>query len=133
MTNVEELAQRVANIDRQSAGELANSLNKLFGFRYRYVSYSLTDWINSYGSMPNTKVEKVLEEPTEFTVILESFDSSKKILMIREIKTITGLGLVESKNFVDMLPKVVKDGLSKENADKIVQQLTTVGGTVKIQ
>ena len=132
MTNVEELAQKVSNLDRQSAGELASMLNKVFGFKYRYVSYSLTDWINSYGMA--TKIQEVkVEEPTEFAVILESFDPSKRMTVIKEIKTITGLGLVESKNFVDALPKMVKNGLSKESADQIVQQLTTIGAVIKIQ
>jgi len=132
MTNIEDLAQKMANMDRHTAGELASALNRAFGFRYVYVSYSLTDWINSYGQVPKTQIETIVE-PTEFAVILEGFDPAKRMLVIREIKTITGLGLVESKSFVDSAPKTIKNGLAKENAEQIIQQLTAVGAIVKLQ
>ena len=68
------------------------------------------------------------EEQTEFTVTLEGFDAAKKIPVIKAIREITGLGLGEAKALVEGAPKVVKEGVSKADADKMVADLTAAGG-----
>ena len=68
------------------------------------------------------------EEQTEFTVTLESFDAAKKIPVIKAIREITGLGLGEAKALVEGAPKVVKEGVSKADADKMIADLTAAGG-----
>ena len=73
------------------------------------------------------------EEKTEFTVVLKSFDAEKKIPVIKEVRAITGLGLKEAKELVEAGDKPVKEGVSKEEAAKIKQQLETAGGKVDIQ
>jgi large subunit ribosomal protein L7/L12 len=72
------------------------------------------------------------EEKTSFTVVLESAAADKKIAVIKEIRAITGLGLKEAKDLVDGAPKTVKEGVSKEEADKLKAQLETAGGKVKL-
>jgi len=74
-----------------------------------------------------------VEEKTEFTVVLKSFDAEKKIPVIKEVRAITGLGLKEAKELVEAGDKPVKEGISKEEAAKIKQQLETAGGKVDIQ
>ena len=74
-----------------------------------------------------------VEEKTEFTVVLKSFDAEKKIPVIKEVRAITGLGLKEAKELVEAGDKPVKEGVSKEEAAKIKQQLETAGGKVDIQ
>jgi large subunit ribosomal protein L7/L12 len=73
------------------------------------------------------------EEQTEFTVVLKSFDAEKKIPVIKEVRALTGLGLKEAKELVEAGGKPVKEGVSKEEAAKIKQQLETAGGKVDIQ
>jgi large subunit ribosomal protein L7/L12 len=73
------------------------------------------------------------EEKTEFTVVLKSFDAEKKIPVIKEVRAITGLGLKEAKELVEAGDKPVKEGVSKEEAAKIRQQLETAGAKVEIQ
>jgi len=73
------------------------------------------------------------EEKTEFTVVLKSYDAEKKIPVIKEVRAITGLGLKEAKELVEAGDKPVKEGVSKEEAAKIKQQLETAGAKVDIQ
>ena len=72
------------------------------------------------------------EEKTEFDVILTGF-GDKKLGVIKVIREITGLGLKEAKDMVEGCPKAVKEGISKEDAEKIKAQLTEVGATVEIK
>jgi len=72
------------------------------------------------------------EAQTEFTVILAN-GGDKKINVIKEIRTITGLGLKEAKDLVEGAPKTVKEGVSKEEADKIKKVLEENGATVEVK
>ncbi|MEI6148535.1 MAG: 50S ribosomal protein L7/L12 [bacterium] len=73
-----------------------------------------------------------VEEKTEFTVVLTGAGSNK-IGVIKEIRTITGLGLKESKDLVEGAPKTVKDGVSKDEAAKLKEVLEKAGATVEIK
>ena len=72
------------------------------------------------------------EEQTEFTVILAA-GGDKKINVIKEIRTITGLGLKEAKDLVEGAPKVIKEGASKDEAQKIKKVLEENGATVEVK
>ena len=72
------------------------------------------------------------EEKTEFDVVLKSAGANK-IAVIKEIRAITGLGLKDAKDLVDGAPKTVKEGASKEDADKIAEQLKKAGAEVEIK
>jgi large subunit ribosomal protein L7/L12 len=71
------------------------------------------------------------EEKTEFNVHLESF-GDKKIDVIKVVRTITGLGLKEAKELVEGAPKVLKEGVSKEDAEKFKKDLEAAGAKVKV-
>ncbi|MHC4740305.1 MAG: 50S ribosomal protein L7/L12 [Planctomycetota bacterium] len=71
------------------------------------------------------------EEKTSFDVILKEF-GDKKIQVIKEVRAITGLGLKEAKELVDGVPKPVKEGASKDDAEAIVKQLEAVGAVVEL-
>src|SRR6266704_3349855 len=73
------------------------------------------------------------EEPTEFRVVLEGFDPAKKINVIKVVREITGLGLKEAKDAVEGAPKVVKEGISKEEAEKFKKQLEDGGAKVELK
>ena len=72
------------------------------------------------------------EEKTEFDVILKEI-GSQKIKVIKVVREVTGLGLKEAKAVVDSAPKAVKEGISKEEAEKIKAKLEEVGATVEIK
>ena len=72
------------------------------------------------------------EEKTEFDVVLASF-GEKKINVIKEVRAITGLGLKEAKDLVESAPKEIKEGVAKDEADKIKEQLEGAGATVEIK
>jgi len=72
------------------------------------------------------------EEQTEFDVILTG-DGGKKINVIKEVRAITQLGLTEAKTLVESAPKAVKEGVSKDEAEKIKKQLEEAGATVEIK
>ncbi len=72
------------------------------------------------------------EEKTEFDVILTG-DGGKKINVIKEVRAITQLGLTEAKTLVESAPKAVKEGISKDEAEKIKAQLEAAGATVELK
>ena len=72
------------------------------------------------------------EEKTEFDVVLKAAGANK-IAVIKEIRAITGLGLKDAKDLVDGAPKTVKEGASKEDAEKIAEQLKKAGAEVEIK
>ncbi|UVO54232.1 50S ribosomal protein L7/L12 [Sphingomonas sp. SUN039] len=72
------------------------------------------------------------EEQTEFDVILTG-DGGKKINVIKEVRAITGLGLTEAKTLVESAPKAVKEGVNKDEAEKLKKQLEEAGATVELK
>jgi large subunit ribosomal protein L7/L12 len=74
----------------------------------------------------------VAEEQTTFAVVLTGF-GDKKIQVIKVVRAQTGLGLKEAKDLVEGVPKTVKDGVSKEEAEKMKKELEESGGAVKIE
>ena len=74
----------------------------------------------------------VVEEKTEFDVIMTSF-GAEKIKVIKEIRGITGLGLAEAKKLVEGVPAKIKEAVSKEDAEAVKAQLEAVGATIEIK
>ena len=81
---------------------------------------------------PGAAAAPAAEEKTEFDVVLKSF-GEKKLDVIKAIRGITGLGLKEAKEMVEGAPKTVKEGVSKEEADKIAEELKAAGAEVEIK
>ena len=73
-----------------------------------------------------------VEEKTEFDVVMTSF-GAEKIKVIKEIRGITGLGLAEAKALVEAVPKAIKEGISKEDAEALKAQLEAVGAVIEIK
>jgi large subunit ribosomal protein L7/L12 len=71
-------------------------------------------------------------EKTEFTVMLTGF-GDKKIQVIKEVRTVTGLGLKEAKDLVEGVPSPLKEGVAKDEAEKIKAQIEAAGGQVEIK
>ena len=76
--------------------------------------------------------ETAVEEKTEFDVILTAV-GDKKIQVIKEVRSITNLGLKDAKDLVEAAPKPIKEGVKKEEAEEIKQKIEAVGGSVEIK
>ena len=74
-----------------------------------------------------------VQEKTLFTLSLKSFDAAAKPKIIKEIKSMLGLSLVDSKKFVESAPKMMKEGVPKEEAEKIIETLKGLGGVVTME
>jgi len=77
--------------------------------------------------------EAPAEEQTEFDVVLESFDASAKIKVLKEVRNATGLGLGDAKAMVEAAPKTIKEGASKEDAEALKKAIEAVGGKVTLK
>ncbi len=73
------------------------------------------------------------EEKTEFDVILESFDASAKIKVLKEVRNATGLGLGDAKAMVEAAPKTIKEAMPKEEAEALKKAIEAVGGKVTLK
>ena len=116
LTN-DEILEAIANMTVQQAADLVKAMEEKFG-----VSAAAPVAVAAAGPAA------AAEEQTEFTVTLESVDAAKKIAVITAVRAITGLGLGEAKALVEGAPKVLKEGVSKADADKIVADIEAAGG-----
>lgn len=73
------------------------------------------------------------EEKTEFDVVLTGFDAAKKLSVIKVVRELTGLGLGDAKATVEGAPKAIKEGISKDEAEKVKAQLVEAGATVEVK
>ena len=76
---------------------------------------------------------EVAEEKTEFDVVLESYEASAKIKVLKAVREATGLGLGDAKAMVEAAPKAIKEGVSKDDAEALKKAIEEVGGKVTIK
>jgi large subunit ribosomal protein L7/L12 len=74
-----------------------------------------------------------VEEQTEFSVVLEAVPADKKIAILKVVRELTGLGLKEAKELVEAAPKAVKEGIPKDEAEKVKAKLVEAGATVAVK
>ena len=124
----EEILEAIASMTVLEVSELVKAMEEKFG-----VSAAAPVAVAVAGGAGAAPAAAAAEEKTEFNVILKAFDDTKKIAVIKEVRAVTGLGLKEAKDLVEGAPKPLKEGVSKEDAAKIKDQVTAAGGTVEIQ
>jgi len=122
----EEILEAIASMTVLEVSELVKAMEEKFG-----VSAAAPVAIAAAAAGPAPAA--AVEEQTEFNVILKAYDDTKKIAVIKEVRAVTGLGLKEAKELVEGAPKPLKEGVSKEDAAKIKEQITAAGGTIEIQ
>ncbi len=123
----DDVIEFVANMTVLELSELIKELEEKFG-----VS-AAAPVAFAGGAMPaGADAAAAEEEKTEFDVVLEAI-GDKKINVIKEVRAITGLGLKEAKALVEEAPKSVKEGIPKEEADKIKAQLEGAGAQVSVK
>ena len=124
----EEILEAIASMTVLEVSELVKAMEEKFG-----VSAAAPVAVAVAGAAGGAAPAAAAEEKTEFNVILKAYDDTKKIAVIKEVRAVTGLGLKEAKDLVEGAPKPLKEGISKEDAAKIKDQVTAAGGTVEIQ
>ena len=122
----EEILEAIASMTVLEVSELVKMMEEKFG-----VSAAAPVAVAAPGAAG--AAAPAAEEKTEFNVILKSFDETKKIAVIKEVRAVTDLGLKESKDLVEGAPKTLKEGISKDEANKIKESITAAGGVVEIQ
>ena len=127
MSNLEKIADELSQLTVMEAAELSKMLEEKWG-----VSAAAPMAMAAVpGAMPADEAETA-EEKVEFDVILTDA-GAQKINVIKEVRAITGLGLKEAKDLVEGAPKPVKDGVAKDEAEKIKAQLEKAGAKVELK
>ncbi|MGQ0612884.1 MAG: 50S ribosomal protein L7/L12 [Planctomycetaceae bacterium] len=121
---LEEIFQKLDKLPLGRASKLVKALEARWGVSAAAPAMAMM--APAAGEAP-----KAAEEKTTFDVILKAV-GDKKIQVIKEVRACTGLGLKEAKDLVDGAPKKVKEGVSKEEAEKIKKQLEEAGATVEL-
>ena len=127
---VSELLDAVKHLSVLELAELVKAMEEEFGVSAQAAVAVAGPGVAQAGG--GAQAGQPAEEKTTFQVVLASA-GEKKIQVIKEIRTITNLGLKEAKDLVESAPKMVKDGVSKEEAEKIKQVLEAAGGKVEIK
>ena len=119
----DQILDAIASMTVLEASELVKAMEEKFG-----VTAAAPVMVAGAGAAPAAAAE----EQTEFNVTLESAAADKKIAVIKAVRGITGLGLKEAKELVEGAPKPLKEGVSKEEAEKIKKEVEEAGGVGKI-
>ena len=122
---VDGIVNKIKELSLLEASELKKALEDEFGV-------SAAAPVMVAGAVAGGGEAAAVEEQTEFDVILTSF-GEKKINVIKVVRSHTGLGLKEAKDVVDKAPNPVKEGISKDEAEKIKKELEEAGATVELK
>lgn len=110
------------------AAELVKEIEKTFG-----VDTSIVAAPSMANFAPIAAVVEAVEEKTAFDIVLTEVPADKKIAILKIVRNVTGLGLKESKDIVDNVPKTVKEGATKDETEAIKKELETAGAKVTIK
>jgi large subunit ribosomal protein L7/L12 len=126
MANLEKIAEDLSGLTVLEAAELAKMLEEKWGVS---AAAPVAMMAAAAGGAAGGEAA---EEKTDFTVVLTAA-GAQKINVIKEVRAITNLGLKEAKDLVEGAPKPVKEGVPKDEADKIKKQLEAAGATVELK
>lgn len=124
-SEIKKLGDKIAELKLMQAKELGDYLKAEYG-----IEPAAGGAVMMAGPALQVQAEEA-EEKTSFNVILKEY-GDKKIQVIKEVRALTSLGLKEAKDLVDNVPKPVKEGLSKEEAEAAQKQLEAVGAVVEL-
>ncbi len=127
MADLAKIVDELSNLTVLEAAELAKLLEEKWG-----VSAAAAVAVAAVPGGAGGAAAPAAEEQTEFTVVLAAA-GDKKIEVIKEVRAITGLGLKEAKDLVEAAPKPVKEGVAKDEAEKLKKQLEAVGAKVELK
>jgi large subunit ribosomal protein L7/L12 len=124
MADLDKLVEELSNLTVMEAAELSKKLEEHWG-----VSAAAPV---AAGGGGDGEAAAPAEEQTEFDVVLTN-PGDKKINVIKEVRGITGLGLKEAKEMVENVPKALKEGVDKDEAEQIKKKIEDAGGTVELK
>ena len=125
MATKEEILDGIANLTVLDLVDLVKLIEDKFG-----VSAAAPVAVAAAGP---AVAAAVVEEKTEFTVVLASIDAAKKVGVIKVVRELTGLGLKEAKDLVEGAPQTVKDGVDKKTSEDMKKKLEEAGGKVDLK
>jgi large subunit ribosomal protein L7/L12 len=125
MADVKEIAEQLVNLTIKEANELAKVLEEEYDIKPAAAAVAVAGGGAGGG-------EEAAEEQTEFDVVLKSA-GAKKIAVIKEVRSITGLGLKEAKELVDGAPNTVKEAVAKAEAEDLKAKLEEAGAEVELK
>ena len=127
MADLSKLVDELSNLTVLEAAELAKLLEEKWG-----VSAAAAVAVAAAPGAAGAGAAAAAEEKTEFTAVLAAI-GDKKIEVIKEVRALTGLGLKEAKDLVEGAPKAIKEGVNKDEAEKIKATLEKVGAKVELK
>ena len=125
----DEILESLKSLSLLEASELVKQIEEAFGVS---AAASAGVVMAAPGAAGGDAAEAA-EEKTEFEVVLESFEASSKIKVLKEVRNATGLGLGEAKALVEAAPKTIKEGATKEDAEALKKAIEAVGGKVTLK
>lgn len=129
VTKIENIIEELKSLTLLEASELVKQIESTFDVD---ASTALTA-SPMIASVNTVQASSDIEEKTEFDVILEDVPAPKKIAILKAVRSLMGLGLKDAKDFVESVPKVVKESTSKEDAEEIKIKLEEAGATVSLK
>ena len=127
MANIEKIVDELSSLTVMEAAELSKALEEKWG-----VSAAAAVAVAAPGAAASDAGGDAAAEKSEFDVILTAV-GDKKINVIKEVRTITGLGLKEAKDLVEGAPKVIKEGVAEAEANDIKAKLEAAGATAELK
>lgn len=121
--NKEELVTALGNLTPVQLVELTKELEEKWGVKA----------VPQVSNVGNVSPQEEAVVQTEFTVVLASFAADKKMTVVKAVRELTGMGLLESKQLVEGAPKTIKDSLSKEDAEALKAKLTEAGAVIEVK
>ena len=126
MADLKKLAEELVNLTVKDVNELAQILKEEYGIEPAAAAVAVAAPAAGGAAAP------AAEEKTSFDVELKSAGASK-LAVVKLVKELTGLGLKEAKDLVDAAPSVIKEGLTKDDAENMKKQLTEAGAEVELK
>ncbi|PNY01799.1 ribosomal L12 ATP-dependent clp protease adaptor protein [Trifolium pratense] len=128
-----QLAERIAALSEEERGHIMPALSERLKLpKLQPISTEGMD-LGSDSGAAGAKVEEKKAEKTAFDIKLEKFDAAAKIKVIKEVRAFTNLGLKEAKDLVEKVPTVLKQGVTKEEANTIIEKIKAAGGVAVME
>jgi large subunit ribosomal protein L7/L12 len=128
---IDIIIEQLKNLTLLEAAELVKEMEKTFGIDTTVSMPSIPVVVANSSSASAAPTESS-EEQTTFNITLSEVPADKKIAILKVVRALTGLGLKESKDIVENVPKIIKEGVTKEESEKIKKELEEAGGKVKV-
>ena len=128
-TTTNQILEKLKSMTLAEAAELVSQIEEVFGVN----ASAPTGGFTSTPITDDSNAAEPVEEQTYFDVILEDLEVKRRVPLLKVIRDLTELGIMEAKEFTNSLPKALKTGVSKEEAETAKQELEKAGGKVKIR